>query len=146
MIEAVTEDSIDEVLPLVRKYLEFYQVKNISDDRNRQFLSQFGFHNPLGCQFLFRHENKAVAFATVYFTFVTSIASKVAVLNDLYTEPEYRGRGIGKQLIEHCRSFAKTNGAARLQWVTMPDNEVAQGLYDSLDTRKSTWLIYTYGV
>ena len=27
MIEAVTADSIDEVLPLVRKYLEFYQVK-----------------------------------------------------------------------------------------------------------------------
>jgi len=48
------------------------------------------------------------------------------------------------QLIEHCQAFAEQQGAARLQWVTAPDNKKAQTLYDSLDTNKSMWHFYTY--
>ena len=85
-----------------------------------------------------------MGFATVYFTFTSSITAKVAVLNDLYTSVGYRGKGVGRQLIEHCREFASVNGAARLQWVTAPDNVPAQKLYDSMQTGKSTWHFYTY--
>jgi ribosomal protein S18 acetylase RimI-like enzyme len=60
--------------------------------------------------------------------------------------PIFRGKGIGHKLIERCRSFAAENGAARLQWVTAPDNEQAQKLYDSLNTGKSTWFFYTYKI
>ena len=144
MIEVVSRNNLDEVLPLIRNYQEFYKVANISDSKNKEFFSQFGENNPVGCQFIFRENFKAVGFATVYFTYTSTIAAKVAVLSDLYASPEVRGRGIGKKLIEHCREFASFNGASRLQWVTAPDNKQAQKLYDSLDTSKSKWLFYTY--
>lgn len=144
MIEAVSDKNLDEVLPLIRAYQEFYKVAGISDSKNHAFFSQFSEANPAGCQFLFREAGLVCGFATVYFSYASSITEKVAVLNDLYTTPEMRGRGIGKQLIEHCRHFAQKQGAARLQWVTAPDNEAAQKLYESLDTNKSTWHFYTY--
>lgn len=144
MIEPVSESNLEEVLPLIEQYQAFYKVKGISTQKNREFFSQFGESNPLGCQFIFRESGKAVGFATVYFTFTSTIASKVAVLNDLYTSPDYRGKGIGKQLIEHCHRYAVQQGSARLQWVTAPDNEQAQKLYDSMNTSKSTWHFYTY--
>lgn len=144
MIETVSETNIDEVLPLIREYLEFYKVADISDVRNREFFSQFGPSNPAGCQFVFRAAGDVVGFATLYFSFASSITAKVAVLNDLYTSPDHRGKGIGRQLIEHCRSYAASKGAARLQWVTAPDNEPAQKLYDSMQTSKSTWEFYIY--
>lgn len=144
MIEAVSEKNIDDVLPLIRQYQEFYKVANISDSKNRDFFSQFGDSNPAGCLFIFRHDGNAVAFATVYFSYASSIASKVGVMNDLYTIPEIRGQGIGKQLIEYCHTFTTKNGAARLQWITATDNEKAQKLYDSMNTKKSTWHVYTY--
>lgn len=144
MIEPVSGDNLVEVLPLIRKYQEFYEVSPISDDKNKRFFSQFGKRNPGGCQFLYRDKGKAVGFATVYFSYASSIAEKIAVLNDLYTLEECRGKGIGRALIEHCRSYARESGAARLQWVTAPDNEQAQRLYDSLDTKKSTWAFYVY--
>lgn len=143
MIEPVSEKNLAEVLPLITQYQMFYQVPDISDARNEAFFSQFGEQSPLGCLFLYREAGRAVAFATVYFSFASTIAAKVAVLNDMYTEPECRGKGIGRQLIEHCRQYAEQQGAARLQWVTAPDNKQAQRLYDSLDTRKSTWHFYT---
>ena len=144
MIENVSEKNLDELLPLIRGYQEFYKVKEISDARNKIFFSQFGESNPLGCQFLFRQNNKVVGFATVYFTFSSTLAAKVGVLNDLYTIPTMRGKGIGRKLIKHCHEYAKKNEAVRLQWITAPDNEQAQKLYDSMETNKSSWLLYTF--
>ncbi len=144
MIEAVSDRTIEEVLPLIRKYQEFYKVADISEQKNRAFFSQFGESNPAGCQFVFRDAGVIVGFATVYFSYTSTITAKVAVLNDLYTEPAVRGQGVGRKLVEHCRRFAKSNDAARLQWVTAPDNEPAQKLYDSMNLNKSTWLFYAY--
>ncbi|NRB40186.1 MAG: GNAT family N-acetyltransferase [Pseudomonadales bacterium] len=144
MIEEVSEKNIEEVLPLIRAYQEFYKVSDISDSKNMEFFSQFGSGNPAGCQFLYRDGSEVVGFATVYFSYTSTITAKVAVLNDLYTSPKMRGKGVGKGLIEHCREFAENNNAARLQWVTAPENEQAQILYDSLNTNKSTWYFYAY--
>ncbi|MGJ8685899.1 MAG: GNAT family N-acetyltransferase [Spongiibacteraceae bacterium] len=144
MIEVVSSESIDEVLPLIRKYMEFYKIADISDARNKAFFSQFGEVNPAGCQFLARESGDVVGFATIYFTFTSSITAKVAVLNDLYVSPDHRGEGTGRQLLEHCREYAAASGAARLQWVTAPDNEPAQRLYDAMATSKSSWHFYTY--
>lgn len=145
MIEAVSEKNLEEVLPLMRQYQEFYEISDINDDRNREFFSQFNENGNDGCLFLYRNnDGKAVAFATVYFTFVSSIPAKVGVMNDLYTDPDHRGKGIGKRLINHCLKVALNKGAVRLQWLTAQDNKQAQKLYDSLNTKKSTWNIYTY--
>ena len=93
MIEFVHEGNLKEVLPLIRAYQEFYVVSDIDDDRNEGFFSQFGEKSPFGCQFLYRIDGRVVAFATVYFTFTSTIAQKVGVMNDLYVVPEVRGKG-----------------------------------------------------
>lgn len=143
MIEAISEHNIDEVLPLFSQYQAFYRVSNSDNQTNHKFLSQFGENQPSGCLFGYRLEGKLVAFATVYFTFASTLTSKVAVMNDLYTAPEARGQGLAKQLIQHCRDYALSQGAARLQWVTAPDNSTAQAVYESLGAKKSQWLFYT---
>lgn len=144
MIEAVSVDNLNEILPLIRDYQSFYNVSDISDEKNLKFFSQFGLDAKEGCQFLYRSEGKVLAFATVYFSFTSTITSKVAILNDLFTLPSERGKGIGRQLIEHCKEYALENGAARLQWATSLDNVQAQKLYDSMGAKKTTWHFYAY--
>ena len=144
MIEAVSVDNLAEVLPLIRQYQAFYQVASICDERNRIFFGQFHGDNPAGCLFLYRVDGVAVAFATVYFCYSSTVAAKVGVMNDLFTLPDFRGQRIGKALIEHCLDYALSRQAIRLQWTTALDNERAQRLYDSLATSKKPWLFYTY--
>jgi ribosomal protein S18 acetylase RimI-like enzyme len=144
MIEPVTEKNLAEVLPLIRMYQEFYNISDISDKRNQEFFAQFGPDSSAGCQFVFRGSEKILAFATVYFSYTSSIASKTAVLNDLFTLPEARRKGIGRTLIEHSWKYVSSKGAVRLHWATQVDNTVAQSLYRSLGAKESTWKIYVY--
>lgn len=144
MIEAINNTNLSEVLPLIRDYQTFYNVQNIDDARNEMFFSQFGIDSEKGCLFGYRKDKRLVAFATVYFTYASSITSKVAVLNDLYTCKEYRKQGIATALIKHCGQYVKEKDAARLQWVTAADNTSAQRVYQALGAKQSSWEFFTY--
>jgi ribosomal protein S18 acetylase RimI-like enzyme len=144
MIEAINAENLKEVLPLIRQYQEFYSIDGIDDDKNHAFFTQFGENSNQGCLFGYRLNGSMVAFATVYFSFASSIISKVAVMNDLYTSEHCRQQGIAKALIKHCEQYGKQQGAARLQWVTAASNKTAQKLYTSLGAKQSTWEFFSY--
>jgi len=139
MIESIDVKNLNEVLPLIRKYQEFYKIENIDENKNKEFFSQFGYSSSKGCLFGYRLDGKLVAFATLYFSYASSITSKVGIMNDLFTLEEYRQQGIAKKLIIHCEKYAKENSAARLQWVTAASNETAQHVYKSLGAKQSSW-------
>lgn len=138
--------TVETILPLIRAYQEFYGVVEINNEKNRSFFSQFGPDSSAGIQFSAVVNDQPVGFATLYFTYVSTIVSQIGVMNDLYVDPAFRGNGIGKALIEQCRDWAKNKGCARIQWLTAPDNAPAQRLYDSLPTKKSNWNIFVYPI
>lgn len=144
MIEPITEKNIELVLPLIRAYQAFYHCPTIDDEVNRSHFSQFGPDSDKGCLFLYTEDGVPLAFATVYFTYSSTLPGKVGLMNDLFTSEQCRGKGIGRQLVEHCLRYAKENGAQRIQWFTATSNETAQRLYDSLGAKKSEWYFYAY--
>lgn len=144
MIEPINEHNLIEVLPLIRKYQEFYEVKNIDENKNKEFFSQFGVSSDKGCLFGYRKNENIIAFATVYFSYASSVISKVAIMNDLYTSEENRRQGIATELIEFCEKYAKENGAVRLQWLTATTNKSAQSIYKALGAKQSSWEFFTY--
>lgn len=62
-------------------------------------------------------------------------------LDDLFTDPAARGRGVGRALITRLREMAAAEGRAGVQWVTAADNHQAQALYNTLATQAS-WITY----
>ena len=62
-------------------------------------------------------------------------------LDDLFTAPETRGRGVGRALIGRPAEIAREQGCGKVRWVTAPDNRTAQRLYDDLAER-TDWLTY----
>jgi ribosomal protein S18 acetylase RimI-like enzyme len=142
MIEEVTHENIDDVLPLIRKYQGFYGGAYINDEKNKTFFSQF-IKSDNGVLHLYRCEGKAIGFSTIYNGFSSTRAETVAILNDLYVSPSYRGKGYGKELVDHAIKVAKSKGYSRLQWLTAQDNDKAQKLYKALGAIKGSWFFYT---
>jgi GNAT superfamily N-acetyltransferase len=56
----------------------------------------------------------------------------VCYLQDLYADPEVRGQGIGRALIEAVYKAADAEGAPGVYWMTQEFNEVGRRLYDRI--------------
>jgi GNAT superfamily N-acetyltransferase len=56
----------------------------------------------------------------------------VCYLQDLYADPEVRGKGIGRALIEAVHTEAAKAGAHSVYWTTNQDNVTARQLYDRI--------------
>ena len=52
-------------------------------------------------------------------------------LEDLFVNPEVRGKGLGRALIDAVLVEAKAAGSSRLYWNTDRTNETARKLYDT---------------
>jgi len=143
MIECVAKHNLHEVLPLIADYQDFYQASHICEQKNAAFFSRFSAHSPLGCQFALRKQQQVIGFATVYFSYSSTMAAKIAVLNDLFIIPAQRQKGYARQLIEHCHQYALSKKAIRLQWLSSADNHAAQKVYATLPATKSPWYFYT---
>lgn len=56
----------------------------------------------------------------------------VCYLQDLYADPEVRGIGLGRQLIEAVYAAADAAGTPSVYWMTQEFNSTARQLYDRI--------------
>jgi GNAT superfamily N-acetyltransferase len=141
-IERVTEAHVTELLPLMRGYCDFYEVD--PSDEALLALSRALIADPEreGVQLLARNEGQAVGFATIFWSWATTSAERIGVMNDLFVAPEARGTGVAQDLIEACRAECAARGAGKLSWQTAPDNAAAMKLYDRVGATREQWVDY----
>src|SRR3984885_6947872 len=60
----------------------------------------------------------------------STTSSDPCYLQDLFTDPDVRGRGVGRTLIEAVSAWARERGCERLYWHTQQHNDTARRLYD----------------
>lgn len=56
----------------------------------------------------------------------------VCYLQDLFTAPDVRGKGVGRALITAVTDWAKSHDCARVYWHTHESNSTARRLYDTV--------------
>jgi GNAT superfamily N-acetyltransferase len=143
LIAIVREEDLEDLLPLVRAYCDFYEVA--PSDGALLAMSRALIADPEreGIQLVARDpDGTAVAFATIFWTWQTLRAARAAVMNDLFVAEPARGTKIADALIGACADAARTHGAPHLIWQTAKDNLRAQAVYDRVGGRRSEWLDY----
>ncbi|MEC7760467.1 MAG: GNAT family N-acetyltransferase [Pseudomonadota bacterium] len=69
----------------------------------------------------------------------------VCYLQDLYADPEVRGLGVGRALIEAVYDAADANGTPVVYWNTQEFNTTARRLYDRI-AEKTPFIKYQRGI
>jgi GNAT superfamily N-acetyltransferase len=142
-IEPVSTDDLPELLPLMRGYCDFYEVSPTDEALLAMSRALIADPQREGIQFLARDDDgTAVGFATIFWSWSTTDAARLGVMNDLFVSPEGRGGGFADALIERCREECGRRGAARLAWQTAPDNLRAQAVYDRVGGHREQWVDY----
>jgi len=142
-IRRVGPEDLDDLLPLMRAYCDFYNV--YPSDEDLLGLSEALIDDPEreGLQLIARDpDGNAGGFATIYWTWSTTSASRIGVMNDLFVAAEARGSGLAEELIDACRAECARRGARRLTWQTAPDNLRAQAVYDRVGGTREQWVDY----
>ena len=142
-IKRVGAADLGELLPLMRAYCEFYNVSPTDADLLALANALVDDPEHEGMQLVARDpDGRVVGFATLYWTWSTTNACRIGVMNDLFVAESARGQAVAEQLIEACRAECTRRGARRLTWQTAPDNHRAQAVYDRVGGTREQWIDY----
>jgi GNAT superfamily N-acetyltransferase len=87
--------------------------------------------------------NQVVGFALYFRSFSTWEGVHGIYLEDLYVMPEYRGTGLGRDLLTSLAELAAERGYARLEWAVLDWNQPAIDFYRSLGAvAMDEWTVY----
>jgi len=72
-----------------------------------------------------------VAYALFFHNYSTFLGRRGLYLEDLYVQPDQRGRGIGKLLLQQLAALAIERGCRRFEWTVLDWNQPAIDFYRS---------------
>jgi GNAT superfamily N-acetyltransferase len=110
------------------QYNAFYQVSIAETVTARTWQRMLDPASPIFCR-LAVADSEIAGFTISVLHESTWTIGPVCYLEDLFVAPKFRGRGIGRLLIQELVDRAKSNGWSRLYWHTRANNP-ARRLYD----------------
>jgi len=141
------EADLADLLPLMRAYCDFYEVAPPDGALLELARALIAHPEHEGIQLIARDDaGDALGFATVYWSWSTTSARRIGIMNDLFVAPEGRGTGLAEALIEACRERCREHGAGSLGWQTAKDNLRAQAVYERVGGVREEWLDYSLEV
>ena len=128
-------EHLDQLVPLFDGYRVFY--KQESDLSGAKIFLKNLMEQDDTVVFLAFLEQEAVGFTQLFTSFSSVSMRPILILNDLYVQPEQRGKGIGEALLTHAKTYCQQLNYKGLALETATDNP-AQKLYERLGWEKDT--------
>lgn len=130
-IRAIEEKDKSQWLKLWAGYLEFYK-STISPEQTELTWKRL-INNELKIfGFVAEDENGVIGFTHCLFRPSTWTETDYCYLEDLFVDPNIRGKGVGRALMDKVVDLAKEKKSKRVYWTTQEFNKTARVLYDSI--------------
>jgi GNAT superfamily N-acetyltransferase len=142
-IRLATVSDVPQILYFIQAIAQFEELSHevqATEENLRTHL--FGENAVASCLLAFE-EQQCVGFALYFRNFSTFVCKPGIYLEDLFIEPNYRGKGYGKALLLALVDLAKENNYGRVEWSVLNWNTTAIEFYESLGARPmSGWTTY----
>jgi len=142
-ITAATPDDVALILRLIKALAEYERMSHrvvATEPMLRDAL--FG-PRPYAEAVLARVGEAPVGFALFFPSFSTFAGAPGLFLEDLFVEPQWRGRGIGRALLAHLAAIAVERRWSKINWNVLDWNEPALKFYRALGAEPAKdWMGY----
>ena len=130
-IRAIEEKDKSQWLKLWAGYLEFYK-STISPEQTELTWKRLINNELKMFGFVAENEDGVIGFTHCLFRPSTWTETDYCYLEDLFVDPNIRGKGVGRALMERVFNLAKEKKSKRIYWTTQEFNKTARVLYDSI--------------
>lgn len=86
--------------------------------------------------FVTEENGKLTGFVQMYPLFSSTRMKRYWLLNDLYVNPDYRGKGFSKALVEQAKQLCRDSNSCGMYLETGKENMIGNRLYPSCGFRK----------
>ena len=131
IIRAIEVKDKDQWLKLWAGYLEFYK-SSISPEQTELTWKRLVNNEQKMFGFVAESEEGVIGFTHCLFRPSTWTETDYCYLEDLFVDPNIRGKGVGRALMEKVIELAKEKNSKRVYWTTQEFNKTARILYDSI--------------
>jgi GNAT superfamily N-acetyltransferase len=131
-IRSATRADVAAVLRLIRALAEYEKLLHEAVATEEQLARTLFGERPSAEVLLAEEGGSAVGLALFFQNYSTFLARPGIYLEDLYVEPEARGRGIGKALLQAVARIAVERQCGRFEWAVLDWNTPAIDFYKSL--------------
>ncbi|MGA2214440.1 MAG: GNAT family N-acetyltransferase [Bryobacteraceae bacterium] len=131
-IAPATESDVPLILSFIRKLAEYeklsHQVVATEGDIHKNVFGP----NPVAEVLLAYWDGEPVGFALYFRNFSTFVGRAGIYLEDLFVDPDHRGKGIGKALLIRLSQIAVERGDGSVEWTVLDWNTPSIEFYRSL--------------
>lgn len=142
-IRAATEEDASLILSFIRELAE-YEGLSCEVVATEEALRENLFGERRYAEVLIGEQGGTPAgFALFFHNFSTFLGKPGIYLEDLYVRPEFRGSGIGRELLAGLARLTVERGCGRLEWWVLDWNEPSIGFYKKLGAvPMDDWTVY----
>jgi GNAT superfamily N-acetyltransferase len=141
-IDRATEDDLPLILSFIRELAAYEKLEGevkatVADLRETLFGAGRVAHALVA-----RADGEPAGFALYFFNVSTFVGRRGLYLEDLYVRPQFRHRGLGRQLLARLARIAIEERCGRMEWAVLDWNEQALRVYRAIGAQPmSEWTI-----
>jgi GNAT superfamily N-acetyltransferase len=143
-IHSIRRSDAEQVGQMIRGMAQY--LRGLGDNTDFRFNAKSFLRDGFGRNrafygFIVEADGTAAGYALYHGGYDTDKGYRVVYLADLYVRPEYRGMGLGRQLIEAVKNEAKKKEAKKIFWTVYAPNRAARQFYWHIGARYSTGML-----
>jgi GNAT superfamily N-acetyltransferase len=143
MIRPATTADIPTIARLIRGLAEYERLAHAVTLQEEQLAQHLFGARPYAEVLMAEESERVVGIALFFHNYSTFRGQPGIYLEDLFVQPEYRGRGHGKALLLALAGLAVERQCARVEWAVLNWNEPAIEFYQKLGAMPmNEWTTY----
>nr|WP_298001346.1 GNAT family N-acetyltransferase [uncultured Flavobacterium sp.] len=133
--ELLTKENIPTIVNLM---VNFYAIDGypINKENTTNLFSEFVNKPESGKCFVIKYNNEICGYTILIQFFSFEMGGYVLLLDELYIDNNFQGKGIGKKAMEFIKQFAQNNNYKKIVLEVEPHNQRAIQLYQKENFRK----------
>ncbi len=141
-LKQVEEEDCGILLRLLKELAVYEKLENIVET-TEEMLKEALFQKKVTEAVIGEENGVPVGYAVYFHNFSTFVGRPGIYLEDIYVQPEHRGKGYGKVMLSYLAKLAGDRNCGRLEWTVLDWNAPSIAFYKSLGARPmDEWTMY----